>query len=119
MYLDTGHASTNRDSWKFTYLGSDLLPYVQKLVSYYAAVEDGQRKLMAQFMNDRTISTTGKKVENCKKLIADAGMQHEKCIVFSHEFSRLPTREYHLTLADVVYFGIAGQRAEIEVDDNE
>jgi hypothetical protein len=121
MYADVGHsAASNRDAWKYTYAGYDLKLHADKLVEYYTKMESKYRDLMSRLMQDRSVSTSSKRVEDCKRLIAEAGTQHEKCVVYSHEFGRNPNRDFQLSLADVVYFGIAGSRAGIgEGDDDD
>lgn len=112
MYTEHG-SLTNRDGWKFTYKGSELLAYAKKKLEAFTAKETAARKQMASLMLDAKVNANGEEVDKVKRVIASAGMEREKCAVWVHEFQRNGDKEYWLALGDVVYFGIAGLPEEI------
>ena len=68
--------------------------------------EQNARNQVAELLKDPSIHHNDKAVKDLKDEIAFCGPEREKCLVFKHEFKRNPDREYHLTLGDVVFFGI-------------
>ncbi len=105
MYLE--RSTGNRDGWKFTYLGKDLLPFAEKKYEEFVQREGTARDKMAKLLKDRTIAHNDKKVVELEQEISFCGPEREKCSVWKFEFHRNLEREYHLSMGDVVYFGIA------------
>ncbi len=117
MYLDRGRSSGLRTSWKYDFLGKDLWKYANALVLYYAEVVERQRTQLSKYLADRSMSTSDRRVTDCRTLIETAAAEHERCLVYAYEFERTPERVFYLDATDMVYFGIVGQRAGIESAD--
>lgn len=106
MYLEKRDG--NRTSWKYTYTGRELLPFAQKRLAHYSALETSQRSAMAKLLIDPGQNVQGDEANRLKSDIEKTAIQHEMCTVYVHEFERSLDREFHLDMSDVVYFGIAG-----------
>jgi hypothetical protein len=65
------------------------------------------RERLAALLRDASVGHDDKRVREDKTEIEHAGVQREHCAVFVQEFGRTPDREFHLSLGDVVYFGLA------------
>jgi hypothetical protein len=103
----------NRSGWKYTYLGKDLLPYAKLcLVNYYKAESEARIK-MSTLIKDMTRSQDDGDISKCRDAIESNGSQREELMVFVHEFTRQPDREYHLALGDVVFFGMLASPEEL------
>lgn len=113
MYND--FRDTNRDRWRFTYKGSELLPFAQKRQKELHAQESEARAQIQQLMGDKTQSVTGEKAKRLEQVAVKAATQAEQFDVFVHEFERSPDKEFTLSVSDVVFFGIVGRPA----DDND
>jgi hypothetical protein len=109
MYNDFRNA--NRDGWRFTYSSAELQPFAIQRQKQLRKREYDLRTTIAQIMEDRTVAVTSDKVKKLESEIATVATQAEQFDVFVHEFSRKPDREFHLSLADVVFFGIVGEPA--------
>lgn len=107
MGMFNDNVGAGRTSWTYKYLGSELLPYAQKLYTLYRAQEEESRNRMAAFMKDMNIANNDRRVEDTKREIVSFGTLKEQCAVFKHEFARNPVQEYYLGLGDVTFFGIA------------
>lgn len=107
----------NRESWKFTYKGTDLVDAAQAKVDFYAAQEEEYRTKMANALNDRSVAVNSSKIDKLKSRLEFAAAQRENCEVFLHEFDRTPDREFSLSMADVVFFGLAGHNIKTNDDD--
>jgi len=106
----------NRETWKFTYPGSLLIEAATKKVSFYKEQEEYFRSKMTQLLADRSIAINSGQIEKIKARLEQAAVQAENCEVFLHEFKRTPHREFMLSIADVVFFGLAGHSVAIEKD---
>lgn len=99
--------NANRDNWRFTYKGSELLSFAQKKYDYYTLQERKARDDMASLLKDVNIRASDPKIEELKASIERHGNEREKCMVWVHEFKRNPEKEFSLALGDVSYFDIA------------
>jgi len=104
MFYD--YSRVNREEWKFTYTGQELLDAAKAKLVEIDAAEKAQRDLMAKLMLDQTVTTVSEKVTECRKQIENFGKQREMLGVLVHEFARKPDREFHLALGDVTFFGL-------------
>jgi len=107
----------NRESWKFTYKGSELVKAAQSKVDFYAAQEEEYRVKTANALTDRSVAVNGNKLDKLKNKLTSAASNKENCEVFLHEFKRNPDREFSLSMADVVFFGLAGHSIKTDDDD--
>ena len=103
----TEYTNTNRTEWKFTYCGAELLEAAKKKYHDFLLREKDAREKMAQLMVDMSVSQSDGRIAECKKEIEKAGAEREKCLVWMHEFARVPERQYLLLLGDVTYFELA------------
>jgi len=117
MYND--HRDRNRDSWKFTYKGSDLVEAAKAKVEYYRRQEVSLREKLGVRLQNSNMSLNSKKSEDIKKRAFEAASFKEQCEVQAHEFNRTPDREFSLSLSDVVFFGLAGHRPFEENEESE
>ena len=104
MYLD--HDRGNREGWKFTYTGSQLLEPAKKKYAEFFQKEKEARKEASKLNGDMEVDFNDESLSKAKKRVENCGPEKEKCAVWVHEFSRNPDRDYHLVLSDVVYFGL-------------
>lgn len=95
-----------RTGWLFTYKASDLLESARGRLEHYSMLEDKARKEVSELMLDRSVSSNDKKIEDARKSVEHNGAIVEQLSVWLHEFRRVPDREYHLSLGDVVFFGL-------------
>jgi len=105
MYND--HRNVNRQTWKFTYKGQDLIEAAQKKLVFFRQKEMEARAEASRLMQDATVSHDSDEVQKCRTQVATNGDNAEQCAVFVHEFQRTPEREFHLSLGDVVFFDLA------------
>lgn len=115
MYIET--RDRNRESWKFTYKGSELQNFAGAKVSYFKNREAEYRQNLANLLNNKSIALNSGKIDKVKGILQSSASMKECCEVFLHEFNRTPDREFSLSMADIVFFGIAGH--SIAVDDEE
>lgn len=104
MYFE--HSNANRETWKYSYFGRDLLPYAIRAYQGYLAEEKKARAELSALIADIKISHESKQVQDAKRSIEFNGKQREACSVYVHEFERSRDREFHLNLGDVVFFGL-------------
>jgi hypothetical protein len=107
MGIFNDYRNTNRDSWRFTYTGQELLAHALKKYDFFTSQETEARNSMAGMLKDPSVRASDPKIDELKKNIEFWGCEREKCIVWVHEFKRSPQKEYSLTLGDVSYFDIA------------
>lgn len=98
--------NTNRSGWKYTYTGKELLPFARLCLANYYKAECEARDKMSTLIKDMSRSQDDPVLVQCRKDIESNGSQREELLVFVHEFTRQPEREYHLALGDVVFFGM-------------
>lgn len=114
QFLD--YQRPNRQEWKFTYKGHELLePAKVKLARLTQAFEEAQanvRAAVAKSVNMRH----DEDVEKYSKQIEQLGPKMEECQVFVWEFGRNPDRDYNLSISDVTYFNLHIPSATILVD---
>lgn len=99
MERDQGD-DAKRDQWLYSYTGRELLPYAQKLMDHY-------RKLESESKEKISLLKTGLDIKIEQIRFKSYCLTCEKLSVWIHEFWRSPTRDFHLSLNDVVFFGIA------------
>jgi hypothetical protein len=110
MYND--FRDTQRDRWRFTYTGKQLLPHAEKRQMALHAQENDLRKQIQKLMGDKSQSVTGEKAKRLENAAVKAATQAEQFDVFVHEFTRNPDKEFTLSVSDVVFFGIVGKPAD-------
>lgn len=96
----------NRSGWKYSYTGKDLLPYAKKCLAEYYEAEESARIKMSTLIKDMNRTQDDPDIARCRAAIESNGSQREELMVFVHEFTRQPEREYFLALGDVVFFGM-------------
>jgi hypothetical protein len=96
----------NRSGWKYTYTGKELLPFAKKCLANYYAAEKEARTKMSLLIKDMNRTQDDPEIARCRTAIEGNGSQREELMVFVHEFTRAPEREYNLALGDVVFFGM-------------
>lgn len=106
MYTD--FRIMNRETWKFPYLGKDLLPFAEKTRAKLEKSETVARNEIAKLIKDVSVRSDSDNIQRLKASIEHDGKCKEQCVVFIHEFTRCPEREFHLAIGDVVFLGIAG-----------
>jgi len=104
MYND--FRNPGRDRWMFTYVGRELATYADAKRLDYKERELKARNDLAELLADSMTSQDDPRITQLQKEITESGTQYECCVVYTHEFHRHPDREYSLSLADVVYFGL-------------
>lgn len=104
MYFDQDKSRTN---WKFTYTGKELQEPTKNLYLDAHNKEDICRKQMSDLVHDPLIHHDSPVLQNLTKEMEIWGRQKEECGVLCHEFDRNPEREFHLSLGDVVFFGLS------------
>ena len=107
MGMFNDNVSANRTGWTYSYFGSQLLKAATKLHKEYSFKEESSRNTVAGLMKDMSVSHNDPRVEDAKREIVKYGTLKEQCLVFKHEFTRNPDKEYHLGLGDVTFFGLA------------
>ena len=107
MYFENDSRVTGRDGWKFTYKGSDIAQQAQRLLGEYTAKETEARQQMSALMLDPAVSANGDAVQKAKLSVEQNGRVREQLLVWVHEFTRTPDRDFILGLGDVVFFGLA------------
>lgn len=110
LYNDNRH--TNRENWEFVYKSAELLPAARRKYLEFTAKEKEAREKMASFMVDMTMSQSDGRIADCRSDVQEAGTERERCMVWVHEFSRDPEKEYVLELGDVTYFDLASEPVE-------
>jgi len=101
------YRNVTRESWKFSYKGSELVKFAQSKYDFFTKRERQCRQEMAKMLQDENVRASDPKIEDLKSDIEKFGSEREKCIVWVHEFSRKPEETYSLSLGDVTYFDIA------------
>lgn len=104
MYND--FCNTARETWKYIYKGSELLPHAERKFKEFLAKEVEARRQMAAYMVDMKVSQSSDEVSKCKNAIEQNGNLREQCAVYVHEFRRTPDRDFLLSLGDVTFFWI-------------
>lgn len=107
MGLFNDYKSPSREGWKYTYKGEELLEPARKKYRDVRAREMEARNTLADLLRNPLIGPDDHKVVDNKKLAERYGNESEQCMVFCHEFTRNPSREYLLSLGDVTYFDLA------------
>lgn len=102
--------NVNRSGWKYTYTGKELLPYAKKRL---VAAESEARTKMSELIKDMKRSQDDSDIVKCRQAIESNGSQREELMVFVHEFTRQPDKEYYLALGDVVFFGLLATPEEM------
>lgn len=105
-YFENSHSHTNREDWKFTYKGYEIREAADRLRLEFRAKELSARGELSVLLSDPKISQDDPVIERLRREITSYGRDAEACAVFQHEFKRMPDREFHLSLGDVVYFGL-------------
>jgi hypothetical protein len=101
--------STNRETWKFTYHGQELLEPARARRAEYAEKERAARERVSALMLDKTVGAKDERITNAQGDVERYGAIHEQLMVWCHEFARAPDREFMLSLGDVVFFGLIGE----------
>jgi hypothetical protein len=107
MGLYNDNSYTNRHHWEYTYKGSELLSAARRKYTEFAVREKEAREKMAGFMMNMSMTQSDGRIGECKGEIEKAGTEREGCMVWLHEFTRNPEKEYKLELGDVTYFDLA------------
>jgi len=104
LYND--YRNTGRESWKFTYLGSELLPFAVRKRSELELREREVRSKLSKAIADERQSLTSSDISDLKEQAETVGSEKEKLDIWVHEFKRCPTKEYTLQLGDVSFFDL-------------
>jgi len=105
--------NTNRSGWKYTYTGKELLPFAKLCLANYYKAESQARAEMSKLIQDMRRNQDDPALVQCRKDIESNGSMREELMVFVHEFTRQPDREYYLALGDVVFFGMLDTPEEL------
>jgi hypothetical protein len=109
MGLFSDMVGPNRDNWRFTYTGKELLPFAnQKLASLRVEAGSAWRRMrdLTASKPDADFEDRGKEIDKARRQYQDFGSQAERCAVLAHEFARKPEREYTLGIGDVTYLDV-------------
>ena len=106
MGVFNDYRTTNRDTWRFVYLGKDLAEAAERKYFYFADKERAARTEMASLLNDVNVRASDPKIESLKQDIEKFGTEGEKCAIWASEFERQSLQEYQLSLGDVSFFGL-------------
>lgn len=117
MYMET--RDRNRESFKFPFSGKELVSRAEKKAAFYRKREEDNRKIISALMDDRKINVNDDRIKKAQSIITDSATQREICEVLVCGFKREPTREFSLTISDVVFFGLAGHDIATENSDND
>ena len=104
MFYEFSHIS--REQLKFPYKGSELLEPAKECYQKYKQVEMKARNELAKLMIDPNVSQNDSRIGVLKSCIEHNGKQAEACSVFVSAFTRQPDRDFHLSIGDVVFFGL-------------
>jgi len=102
MYLE--HRSCQRDGWKFTYLGQDLVEPAKKLLAEALKQEEEARCKLTSTLELREVSLSSSVIEDLKNSATNWAIAVEQLRVWVHEFSHRLASEFLLSSSDVVYF---------------
>ena len=102
MYYENSHV--NRETWKYTYTGKQLLGNAQKLKEKFRNLEMEARNVLSKLLSDPSVRQDNPGLDKLRKDITINGKNYEALCVFANEFERSPEREFHLALGDVVFF---------------
>lgn len=105
MYNDFG-SGTKREGWVYAYRATELTDAAHRKREEYAKAETAARNEIAALYQDSSVAASNGRIDELKREIDRLGKLHEQCDVFVHEFTRVPDREYHLSLGDVTFFGL-------------
>ncbi len=111
MYTDFRLAT--RDTWKFTYKGSELLDGAKFKLHSVSLNEQSARETLIKLVSDPAVSANDKRVQDAKSEIETTAEIREKLIVFVHEFARNGDQVYHLSIGDVVFFCLVETKLEV------
>lgn len=109
MGLFNDYRGTNREGWKYTYKGGELLEAAKRKWAELRQKEMDARNNVAAMLKDEKVSPNDDRLEEGKRLIEKYGNEREQCMVFCHEFARAADRDFTLGLGDVTYFDLAPQ----------
>uniref|UniRef100_A0A6M3KVN2 Uncharacterized protein n=1 Tax=viral metagenome TaxID=1070528 RepID=A0A6M3KVN2_9ZZZZ len=98
--------SINRETWKYTYCGRELLEASVGCYKQYHECEMDARTRLASLMIDPNVRQDDNRIADLKRDIEHNGKQAEACSVFMTAFEREPDRDFYLALGDVVFFGL-------------
>ena len=104
MYFD--NSVTGRETWKYSYTGEELWAPAADCLKKFTDGEREARNSLADLLRDPNVSQDDQRIKDLRVAIEFNGRQREACKVFAREFNRTPEREFHLSLGDVVYFGL-------------
>lgn len=107
LFYDHAHGLSNREGWKYTYIGADLLEPALKKYFNVEATEMEARNELAALLKNASVPMSDPRNEDLKKKIERLGKEKELLMVLCHEFRRSPSREFILGLADMTYFDLA------------
>lgn len=117
MYIEM--RDRNRESWKYTYKGSELVQAAKSKVEFYTNKENELRQKMSDMLSDKSIAVNTSRMNKIKQSLESAAMNKEQCEVFAHEFERGASREFSLSMGDVVFFGLAGHEIAVMDEDED
>jgi hypothetical protein len=115
VYLDNTH--TSRAGWRYTYKGSDLLPYAKKKLTDMCEQERAAREEVITLTRDPATNPEDRRVQEAKRTVATTASVVEELMVYVHQFAREPEKEFSLSSGDVVFFGVLGASLKSQVED--
>lgn len=113
MYLDNSNIS--RNGWKYTYKGSELLSFAETKLQQKCREEQEARTRVIELTRDTTVSPNDRKVDEAKRDVERAATVVEELMVHVHQFRREMDREFHLSMGDVVFFGLIDMTIQRQV----
>jgi hypothetical protein len=95
-----------RGEWLFVYKAKDLLPYAQRKLAHHQAEEASLRQKLSALIRDPASFHDDAGLQQLKRDVDRHAGLREQFEVYCHEFTRVPTTDFRLGLADVVFFGL-------------
>lgn len=111
MYND--YRGTNRETWKYTYTGEQMVIHALTKLAEVSKKETLARETAAALLHDASIRSDDPRLSQTRKDIEQFGNEAEQARVFVNEFTRNPSREFQLSLGDVVYFSLENDGAAV------
>jgi len=102
------HRNTNRDTWRFEYLGKELIAAAEHKITRFATMETSARTDVSALLQDPNVRAKDPRIEQLRANIESYSEQKEKCMIWRHEFKRNPEKTFSLLLGDVSFFNLAG-----------
>lgn len=96
---------SQREEFRYSYKGSELLPYAERAYLRYLKAEVEARERAAALLSNMAVKQNAPELDQCRQDVEKFGKIREQCQVWIHQFRREPDRDFSLQLGDVTFFG--------------